>query len=34
MDEYSRVVHITPDGLLTVADADSICGNSKILQLL
>ena len=33
MDEYSRMVHIMPDGLLTVPDADGICGNSKILQL-
>ena len=31
MDEYSRVVHVTPGGLLTVPDADGICGNSKIL---
>ena len=32
MDEYSRVVHVTPGGLLTVTDADGICGNSKILR--
>ena len=31
MDEYSRVVHVTPDGLLTVPDAHGILGNSKIL---
>ena len=29
--EHSRVVHVTPGGLLTVPDADGICGNSKIL---
>ena len=32
MDEYSRVVHVTPGGLLTVPDADGVCGNSKILR--
>ena len=32
MDEYSRVVHITPDGLLTVPDAAGICGTGKILR--
>ena len=32
MDEYSRVVHVTPGGLLIVPDADGICGNSKILR--
>ena len=32
MDEYSRVVHVAPGGLLIVPDADGICGNSKILQ--
>ena len=32
MDEYSRVVHVTPDGLLTVPDADGISGHSKILR--
>ena len=30
--EYSRVVHVTPGGLLTVPNADGICGNSKILR--
>ena len=32
MDEYLRVVHVTPGGLLTVPNADGICGNSKILR--
>ena len=32
MDEYSRVVYVTPGGLLTVPDADGICRNSKILR--
>ena len=32
MDKYSRVVRIIPGGLVTVSDADGICGNSKILR--
>ena len=32
MDEYSRVAHVTPGGLLTMPDADGICGNSKLLR--
>ena len=31
-NEQQHVVHITLDGLLTLPDADGICGNSKILR--
>lgn len=32
MDDYSRVVQETAGGLLTVPDADGVCGNAKILR--